>query len=140
MNVQEVMERAHEAKSSEELLALARELNIELTEEDAEEAFGLLHRKGELAEEELENVAGGGCDTSVDGSEYTVVSTGTDCFTSKYVPNYLYDSWGVVTDGPLYTTDNKALRATWQFFAAERCCGRCRWLSFKGGIGYCSKS
>lgn len=139
MNIQEVMDRARRAKNPEELLALARELNMEVTAAEAEETFAMLHKKGELSDQELENTAGGGCDTTVNGKNYTVVSAGTSCFTWQYTPNYLFDEFGVPTDGPLYTTDHKSLRDTWQYFAAHECCGRCRWLGFKGGIGYCTK-
>ncbi len=46
-------------KSIEELLALAKENGIELTEEEAAKYFAELHKEGELSDEELNNVAGG---------------------------------------------------------------------------------
>ena len=58
----ELIERAKKAKSSEELMALAKENGEELTEESAKEYFELLNPKtGELSDDELDNVAGGGC-------------------------------------------------------------------------------
>lgn len=45
----------------EELLTLAVENGIDLTKEEAEEFFAQLNRSGELSDEELDNVAGGGC-------------------------------------------------------------------------------
>ena len=57
----EVIEKAKEAKTVEELVALAKENGVELTFEEAEECFAKLHKSGELADEELDNVAGGGC-------------------------------------------------------------------------------
>ena len=58
----ELIEKAKSAKTPEELLSLAKENGIELTEESAQAYFNKLHPKtGELADEELDNVAGGGC-------------------------------------------------------------------------------
>ena len=59
---QELLTRAKTAKTAEELMALAKENGIEMTEEEAQKSFALLHsQSGELADEELDNVAGGGC-------------------------------------------------------------------------------
>ena len=58
----ELIAKAKQAKSPEELLALAKENGIELTEESAQAYFNQLNPKmGELADDELDNVAGGGC-------------------------------------------------------------------------------
>ena len=57
----ELIEKAKTAKTAEELLAMAKAENIELSAEEAESAFNKLHRTGELSDEELDNVAGGGC-------------------------------------------------------------------------------
>ena len=59
---QELVNKAKKAKSVEELLALAKENGIELTNEQAKEYFAQLNpTKGELSDDELEDVAGGGC-------------------------------------------------------------------------------
>ena len=55
----EMLEKAKTAKSAEELLAMAKAENIELTEEQAAKAFGELNKTGELSDEELDNIAGG---------------------------------------------------------------------------------
>ena len=58
----ELIAKAKEAKSPEELMALAKENGMELTEEAASTYFNQLNPKmGELADDELDNVAGGGC-------------------------------------------------------------------------------
>ena len=58
----ELIAKAKHAKSPEELLALAKENGVELTEESAQAYFNQLNPKmGELADDELDNVAGGGC-------------------------------------------------------------------------------
>ena len=56
----EIIEKVKTAKSAEELLAMAKAENIELTEEQAAKAFAELNKAGELSDEELENAAGGG--------------------------------------------------------------------------------
>ena len=61
----ELMAKAKAAATPEELLALAKENDIELTEEGARLCFDHLHPKtGELSDDELDNVAGGGCYSS----------------------------------------------------------------------------
>lgn len=62
MNIsKELSEKAKQAKKAEELLSMAKAEHIELTAEQAAKAFAELKRSGELADEELDNVAGGGC-------------------------------------------------------------------------------
>ena len=61
MNIsKELLEKAKMAKTAKELLAMAKAENIELTEEQAAKAFAELNKMGELSDEELDNVAGGG--------------------------------------------------------------------------------
>lgn len=55
----ELLEKAKTAKSAEELLEMAKTEKIELTAEEAAKAFAELHKTGEIADEELDNVAGG---------------------------------------------------------------------------------
>jgi len=59
-----MMEKAKEAKTAAELMELAKAENIELTEKEAQELFTRLHAEGELSDDELGNVAGGGCSES----------------------------------------------------------------------------
>ena len=72
----ELFEKAKGAKSAEELLSLAKANGVELTEEEAAEYFAQLNKSGEISDEELDNVAGGGCQTKVGGEKYTVYSCG----------------------------------------------------------------
>ena len=61
MNVsKELLEKARTANSAEELLVMAKAESVELTEEQAAKAFSELNKIGELSDEELDNVAGGG--------------------------------------------------------------------------------
>ena len=57
----EIISKAREAESAEELLAMAKENDIELTGEQAKEYYDRLHASGELADDELDSVSGG-CD------------------------------------------------------------------------------
>ena len=56
----ELVAKAKEAKTSEELMALAKETGIDMTEESVALAFEQLNSKtGELSDSELDNVSGG---------------------------------------------------------------------------------
>ena len=58
----ELLAKAKETKTPEELLALAKENGAELTEESAKAYFEKLHpQSGEISDDELDNVSGGGC-------------------------------------------------------------------------------
>ena len=62
MNIsKELIEKAKTAKSAEELFAMAKAENIEMTAEEANKVYAELHKTGELSDEELDNVSGG-CD------------------------------------------------------------------------------
>ena len=62
MNIsKDLLEKAKAAKTAEELLAMARKENIDMTEEEAAKAFAELHKNGEMSDDELDNVSGGGC-------------------------------------------------------------------------------
>ena len=68
MNIsKELLEKAKTAKSAEELLEMAKAENIALTEEEAAKTFDGLNKNGELSNEELDNVAHGGCGGSEGG-------------------------------------------------------------------------
>ena len=63
MNFYEVFKRTYRksenSQKAEELLAMAKAENIEMTAEEAAKYFAELHKTGELSDEELDNVAGG---------------------------------------------------------------------------------
>ena len=72
MNISnELLEKAKTAKSAEELLAMAKAENIEMTEKQAAKAFAEINKAGELSDEELDNVAGGGCGRDYEASGET---------------------------------------------------------------------
>ena len=58
----ELIEKAKTAKTAEELFELAKTNGVEITEDDAKTYFAQLNPKcGELSDDELDNIAGGGC-------------------------------------------------------------------------------
>ena len=69
---------AMQAKSVEELLKLAEEYGYEISKEEAEKIYAELNQEGELSDEELENVAGGGC-YSTDKEGLLIVTAGNRC-------------------------------------------------------------
>ena len=61
MTHEEMILKAKEAKTAEELLAFAKENGMELSEEGAKAYYEQFHKSGELSDDELGNVSGGGC-------------------------------------------------------------------------------
>ena len=70
----EQVEAAKAAKSPEELVTMAKEAGQEITLEQAN-LFLASQKQGELADEELENVAGGSCYSAGGGGEGNVTVT-----------------------------------------------------------------
>ena len=96
---QELIIKAKAAKSVEELLELAKASNVELSDEQAKEYFAKLNpTKGELSDDELDDVSGGGCGESKTkycpncNSELRMISEGTGNFSMKFY--YLCDACG----------------------------------------------
>ena len=145
---EEMIIKAKEAKSVEELIALAKENGVELNEEDAKMYFEQLNaKKGELSDDELDAVAGGGCETKVDGKKHTVVTSGCKCFTGQYLCNIASNAMWEETFSIRF--DNYDLRKIWyrhsgtnggQEVKGSNTCGSCAHLGFKDGLGYCEKS
>ena len=75
-----MIEKAKSAKSAEELLALAKENNVEMTADEAATYFAQLNPKsGELSDDDLDNVAGGACGSSVRAGDNVRVTSGETC-------------------------------------------------------------
>ncbi len=130
-----LLEKARKAKSKEDLMTLAKENSITLSDEEAENYLGSLKlslKQGELEDDELDDVSGG-CNTTVNGKKYVVVSSGVKCFTG------FYEEVQSVRNGYTSTSGGNAL---WFLNSSSGCCGRCVNLKFTNGgnLGYCSKS
>lgn len=62
MNIsKELLEKAKTAKTVKELIEMAKAENVELTSEQAADYFLRINAEDEISDEELHNVAGGGC-------------------------------------------------------------------------------
>ncbi len=132
---EEMIAKAREAQSVEELLQLAKDNGMdEFTMEDAEDLYAQMHASGEMSDEEMENVSGGGCTVSVDGKKYKVVTNQTKCFTGQWVENRTSNKYNF----ELIRTDHSSLRTTWNTGVDHNHCGSCIHLGFtKALTGYC---
>ena len=108
---------AMQAKSVEELLKLAEAYGYEVSKEEAEEIYAELNQEGELSDEELDNVAGGGC-YSTDKHGMLIVTIGNRCeyflqsgFRSESTCIGCYHAFadGMLTYCSLRTRDNDPL-------------------------------
>ena len=61
MTYEELILKAKEVRTAEELLVLAKENGTPLTEERARAYYEKIHKSGELSDDELDNVSGGWC-------------------------------------------------------------------------------
>ena len=77
----EMIEKAKAAASAEELLELAKAADVEMTEDEAAAYFAQLNPKsGELSDDDLDNVAGGACQSKEKPFEKKVrVTSGQTC-------------------------------------------------------------
>ena len=119
----EVIAKAKEAKTPEELLALARENGEEMTEESAKAYFQQLNSKtGELADDELDNVAGGGCYKG----DRLIVSAANCCseFSCKTCPGG--------------KTENVLVAKVCSYCGKLASCNNCFWCSYEKGLWLCN--
>ncbi len=133
MTREELILKAKEAKSAEELLALAKENGMEMTEEEANAYFAQLNPvSGELSDDELDNVAGGGCHAS-DGRLITTIGNNCSywrcekCYKDHYDISRRCDDSGIKH----LCHDNKVI---------DDCCNNCYFCSYEGGTWYCNHS
>ena len=124
MEQKELLEKAKEAKSAEELLSLAKENGMELTEEEAAAYFAQLNKSGELSDEELDNVAGGGCHNK-DGRLVVTVWYSCNDFTCKKCGRKNTGDHFHIIDG--YRTNYMQQ------------CQFCKYMSYESGLWLCNK-
>ena len=118
----ELIARAKKAKSSEELMALAKENGTEMTEESAEAYYNLLHpQNGEVSDDERDNVTGGGCHN---GGKL-VVSVMHYC-----------DEWRCKDDGSQCDIDGILVNCNTCRVAAY--CFSCKYCSYEKGLWLCN--
>ena len=124
----ELLEKARGADSAEALLALAKENNYEMTAEEAEAYFAQMHKSGELSDEELENVSGGGCRKN----GHLVVTVGYSC----------EDHWVCKNCGSGYIRTLSELHDNMVIKACAQCggsisCNNCRYCKYEKGLWLC---
>ena len=118
----ELIAKAKEAKTPDELMALAKENDMEMTEESAEAYYDLLHpQNGEISDDELDNVAGGGCHN---GGKL-VVSVMHYC-----------DEWRCKDDGSQCDIDGILVNCNTCRVAAY--CFSCKYCSYEKGLWLCN--
>lgn len=61
-----LLKKLRNAQTSEDIIKMAREEHIELGQEEAKEIFDKFHATGELNDDEIEAVSGGGCHKNLD--------------------------------------------------------------------------
>ncbi len=136
----EMIEQARAAESVEALLALAKENGIEdFTEESAKAYFDLLHpTTGEVSDDELENVSGGGCYNK----GRLVVTTYTRACENGYMCKHChkdyqvlgsYDYEGYATKG-LYTVHKCSAKG----YEITNWCSTCYYMINSKGLYLCT--
>ena len=120
----ELIAKAKETKSVEELMALAKENDIDMTEESAEAYFNQFHpTSGELSDEELDNVAGGSCYAG-DGRMVTSLGHICDEFRCKKDDGY---------PGGHICFVRRCVRC-----GEVANCGQCKFCSYEKGLWLCN--
>ncbi len=104
----ELLEKAKLAKNPRELMLIAEENSIALTEEEADTYFAHLNPKsGELGDDELSDVSGGCGTTYYNEDGYPIITAFNTCEywrseeTYEYIPDggYCKDCWMSYYDG-----------------------------------------
>ncbi len=136
---EEVMKKIRAASTAEELLSLAKEENIELSQEEAEALLSnIKEASSELDDSELDNVSGGACTTTIGSHKYKVVTSNHSC--NRWDKGYYIR---LFTDELVFhNDDNRGLRKVWFDISGggsgwDHCCGNCIHLQFKGSTGIC---
>ena len=118
----ELVAKAKEAKTPEELMALAKENGIGLTEEETKAYFDRLHpQTGELSDSELDNVSGGGCYNG----DRLVISVMHYC-----------DEWRCKDDGSQCSIQGPLACCNTCKIAAY--CHSCHYCSYEKGLWLCN--
>ncbi len=124
----ELLEQARATKSPEELLSLAKENRVELNEEEAAAYFAEMHKSGELSDEELDGVSGGGCHKK-DGRLVVTIWYGCDEFVCSYCGRNHTE-----THAHSIPQSNGTVQRS--YFPPN--CHYCKYISYEGGLWLCN--
>ena len=118
----EILAKAKAAKTPEELIEIARENDVEMTEEGAKAYFDLLHPKtGEISDDELDNVAGGAC---YRGDGRMVTTVGNSC-----------RSWRCKQHNKKMDSDHRPVCIECGKMAS---CNSCKFCTYEKGLWLCN--
>ena len=118
----EILAKAKAAKTPEELIEIASENDVEMTEEGAKAYFDLLHPKtGEMSDDELDNVAGGACYRG-DGRMVTTVAN-------------LCREWRCKKDGSRMESDHRPICCK---CGKTAFCSNCKFCTYEKGLWLCN--
>lgn len=122
---QEYITKAKAAKTAEELITLAKENGMEMTAEEAQAYFDQLNKSGALADEELDNVAGGACYKG--GKMITTIFN--DCY-----------HWVCTFDGSTWQNCRNFGRgySTCKQCGSDAVCQNCKYCSYEKGLWLCN--
>jgi hypothetical protein len=127
----ELIAVAKKAANPEELLALAKEEGLEITSEAAADYFTKLHPEdGELSDDELDNVSGGGCLDDNTPSGKKVKANGL-CDWFQCACNQGSASYTTNKDGPV--------KRYCAYCSRELKCQNCRRAQKYSGNYYCTR-
>lgn len=126
----EIIEKARDAQNPEELRSLAAAHGWEMTPEEGEAYFArLCPAMGELADEELENISGGGCHGS-DGRMITTVLN--HCYSKYYTCKLCGEGCDFDTKGDVI------LKCTIRSALDPGFCQSCKHCTYERGLWICN--
>ena len=118
----EIRAKAKAAKTPEELIEIAKENDVEMTEESAKAYFDLLHPKtGEMSDDELDEVAGGAC---YQGDGRMVTTVGNSC-----------RSWRCKQHNKKMDSDHRPVCIECGKMAS---CNSCKFCTYEKGLWLCN--
>lgn len=135
----EMLQKAKETKSIEELQLLAKENEWELTDEEAAAYYEQLNAPtGEMGDDELENVAGGGCHKK-DGRLVVTIFNSCEYWTCKHCEGS--DRYGSIYDKDSHickvNLGDNGLRKP-DAISYRMKCQTCKYMRYEKGLWLCN--
>ena len=124
---EELMAKARAANSAKELMALAKENEIELSEQEANDYFEQMNKSGGLSDDELDSVAGGGCHKG-DGRLEITAGHGCGNWACKYC--------GQKVNPSTHRCPNHVYKLL--YLQAPGICKNCDFVSYEKGMWLCN--
>ena len=128
MTHKDLIQKAKNASSPADIIKLAEENGVEISEESANAYFVQIHKNGELADDELADVSGGGC--YHDGK--LVVSALNCC--DDWICHKCGSNQHNVIHG--HRCDRETSQEKSNMVA---CCGSCKYCIYEDSLWLCTK-